>query len=243
MKKRISLTMDMNKKKAGVAILCCVLLLTLGIGATSAANTVNAEMQGSSITVPFGYSFKPDPEVYTQYSSYGIAISNDGERLLYNGQRVRLFVDEHSVTEAFYLDETGAVDLNVVRNTAGNITGIENITEEKAQEFRSAFFADDTNPNAKVNEMVRENVQETMQDIVGKNKLEQYSAYGITVSANGEILYYNGQRVKLLVDKLPNGSFETFWTDEAGTAKLSVVRNEAGQITAIEGITEKQTQK
>lgn len=31
----------------------------------------------------------PDPQIYSQYSSYGVAISEDGEQLLYNGQRVR----------------------------------------------------------------------------------------------------------------------------------------------------------
>lgn len=243
MKKRILLIMDMNKKKAGIAVLCCALMLTLGTGFAFAANRGNAEVQGSPETVPFGYRFKPDPEVYTQYSPYGITISNDGERLLYDGQRVRLFVDKHSDAEAFYLDETGELDLAVVRNTAGNITGMERITEKKAQEYRSAFFADDTNSNAEVKEMVQETVQETMQDLVGGNKFEQYLAYGITGSTNGEILYHNGQRVKLLVDKLPDGNFETFWTDEAGTVNLSVVRNEAGQITSIESITEKQAQK
>ena len=31
----------------------------------------------------------PEPQIYSPYSSYGVAISEDGEQLLYNGQRVR----------------------------------------------------------------------------------------------------------------------------------------------------------
>lgn len=31
----------------------------------------------------------PDPQIYSQYSSYGAAISEDREQQLYNGQRVR----------------------------------------------------------------------------------------------------------------------------------------------------------
>lgn len=31
----------------------------------------------------------PDPQIYSQYSSYGVAISEDREQQLYNGQRVR----------------------------------------------------------------------------------------------------------------------------------------------------------
>lgn len=31
----------------------------------------------------------PAPQIYSQYSSYGVAISEDREQQLYNGQRVR----------------------------------------------------------------------------------------------------------------------------------------------------------
>lgn len=88
----------------------------------------------------------PDPQIYSQYSSYGVAISEDGEQQLYNGQRVRLFVDEHSGAQAFFLDEAGTLDLSVTRNSAGNITGIKRISANKAQEYRSDFFAGDLNP-------------------------------------------------------------------------------------------------
>lgn len=86
-------------------------------------------------------------------------------------------------------------------------------------------------------------VQEIEQDIMGGNKFKQYSAYGIVPSADGEVLYHNGQHVKLLVDRLSDGNFETFWSDDDGTANLSVVRNSTGQITSIEQIPENQAWK
>lgn len=232
MKKRIFSIMDMNKKKAGAAVLFCALLLTLGTGFAFAENTAPS----------FYYSFRPDPELYSQYSSYGIEVSDNGEMLLYNGKRVRLFVDEHSDTEAFFMDEAGSLDLSVVRNAAGQITGVESIPEHKAEEYRSAFFAEDTKSSVEVHETVQEAVHETAQDVDGENKFQQYAAYGILPSADGEVLYHNGQRVKLLVDAQADGNFETFWTDEAGTVNLSVARNLAGQITAIESLTEEQAQ-
>lgn len=145
--------------------------------------------------------------------------------LLYNGQRVRLFVDEHSDVEAFFLDEAGAVDLSVIRNATGDITGIKSLSEDKAQKYRSAFFADDINATTNT------------QDVTGRNKYEQYSAYGIVLSSDGEVLQYNGQRVKLFVDMLSDGSYETFWADETGTINLSAVRNATGKITAIKSAT------
>ena len=80
-------------------------------------------------------------------------------------------------------------------------------------------------------------------DIVGQNKYEQYSAYGIILSSDGKVLNYDGQRVKLFADMLSDGSFEVYWFDEAGTVNLSVVRNASDQITAIESITEKQAEE
>lgn len=82
-----------------------------------------------------------------------------------------------------------------------------------------------------------------VEEIVGKNKFDQYSSYSVTLSPDGNILYYNGQRIKLLVDKISDSYFQTFWVDDAGTVNLSVVRNAAGSITAIESITEEQAQK
>lgn len=242
MKKRIFSIMDMSKKKVGLTVLCGALILTLGTGFTFA---VNAQTQGlpeniqenikEDITVSpnlsFAYGFLPDPAIYSQYSSFGIAISDDGKMLIYNGQRVRLFVDEHSEDEAFFWDGAGAVDLSVIRNAAGTITGIDSLSEAKAQEYRYAFFADDINTTT--------NTQNT----TAKNKYEQYSAFGIVLSSNGEILQYNGQRVKLFVDMLSDGSFETFWADEAGTINLSVVRNSTGKITAIESISSEKAQE
>ena len=43
----------------------------------------------------------PDPQIYSQYSSYGVAISEDGEQQLYNGQRVT-----HSNTDLIYSPAT-----------------------------------------------------------------------------------------------------------------------------------------
>lgn len=244
---RIEAIMKIKKATVFTMVIACTVVVFVGSTFATSASAVRTSksipvVKDAAAVSPGGYyayKFLPDPDIYTRYSSYGVDISNDGEMLLYNGQRVRLFVDEHSDTEAFFLDEAGALDLNVIRDAAGNITGIESISAHKAQEYLSAFFADDANPNV----VVREMVQEIEQDITGGNKFKQYSAYGIVPSADGEVLYYNGQRVKLLVDRLSDGNFETFWSDAAGTANLSVVRNSTGQITSIEQIPEKQASK
>lgn len=248
MKQRIFSIMDMRKKKAGFAVLCGMLMLTLGTGFAFAAK---AETQNQPTHIKeeirISAEFLPNPATYAPYASYGITISEDGKRLLYNGQSVRLFTDEASEAEAFFLNNAGALDLAVTRNAAGNIIGIERISAQKAQDYRSAFFDDDLSaaitPEEIPQEIAKEVVTDTAKETVGQSKYEQYSAYGILLSADEKSLLYNGQRVKLLADMHSDGSFETYWSDEAGTVLLSVVRNAAGQITAIEPITEKQAKE
>ena len=223
----------MNRKKTGFAVICGGLIFTLGTGVALAAKP---ETQGApqnikeDIMIKTDYRFLPDPEIYARYSGYGITISDDGEMLLYKGQSVRLFVDEKSAADAFYSNGAGTVDLAVIRNASGNITAIENISEVQAQEYRNAFSGDDIETAYRA------------QDLAG-NKYEQYAAYGITLSSDGNVLYYNGQRVKFFVDGFTMGYSEALWSDEAGTINLSVVRRSNGEIAAIEPITEEKARE
>lgn len=244
MKERIFSIMDMNKKKTGFSILCGVLTLTLGMSFTLAAKAETQkppEMIQEDIKedLAFSYGFVPDPQIYSRYSGLGITIAGDGQQLLYNGQRVRLFVDEDSRDQAFFLDDAGELDLAVTRNADGSIAGIESISADKAQKYRSAFFADDVRAASIAQNASVSNAP----DAGGKTKYDAYLAYGIKLSADGGTMYYNGQRVKLLLDILSDGSAEAYWTDEAGTASLSVVRASDGQITGIERISEEQAQE
>lgn len=254
MKERIFSIKDMSKKKVGLAVLCSGLILTLGTGfafpanaeAQRAPDSIQEDIKENIVFSPAAsatYRFLPDPEIYSQYSSFGLSISDDGEKLLYKGKQVRLFVDEHSDVQAFFSDEAGKLDLSVVRDSAGNIISIENISQDKAQEYRTAFFADDMNSMANTQDTVNVEDAVNTQNAVGGNKYEQYSAYGISLSADGTVLDYNGQRVKLLVDMVSDDFFETYWFDEAGTINMSVVRNSTGHITSIERISEEQAQK
>ena len=70
------------------------------------------------------------------YGAYGITFRADENAVYYNGQKVRLFVDEtDGWYPAFWVDETGTADLAVVRDPAGQITGIKSISKEEAQNY------------------------------------------------------------------------------------------------------------
>ena len=232
MKKRIFSIMDTRNKKAGTAILCSVLIFTMGTGFALAAqaetNSQPEYIKEEIVDSPnftFGYNFLPSPDIYAKYSSYGISISEDGKKLLYNGKTIRLFVDEYSDAETFYYDDAGTVNLSIVRDSSGKITSVNTTSEEAAQKYYTAFFADDISNGAGTS----------------GTKYEQYSPYGITYDAEENSVYFNGQRARLFVDER-SGSFDTFWTDEAGTVDLSVIRSLSGQIIKIETISKKKAQ-
>lgn len=171
MKSRIFSIMDMKKKKTGLSILCAVFMLTLGTGAVLAANTdtpnqPEGRRASTGITPWISGSFFPDPAIYGKYADFGITISDDGTQLLYNGQAVRMFADEKSDTEAFYLNDSGSWNLSVNRDAAGKITGVERISEEKAKEYQDTFFAEEYSgsvPKVQDIETVHETVRETVQ--------------------------------------------------------------------------------
>lgn len=237
---RIEAIMKIKKTTVFTLAAACTVVIALGSTfATSAApaaapENVPREMEDIAISLNYAYKLLPDPGIYAKYASCGISISDDGKMLLYDGQKVKTFVDESSGTQAFYYDETGAVNLSVTRSSSGNISGIHTISDGEAQKFCQAFFA--------------EEADREVQDSAGHadgTKYDRYSSLGINYDAEEEILSYKGQRVRLFVDENNGtfGSFDTFWVDEAGTVDLSVLRNTSGQIIQIETISKEKAQE
>ncbi len=244
LKRRIFSIMDMSKKKAGAAVLCGALILTLGTGFTFAASAANAGTQAPVlhkkdplVVTPWIAvdGFVPSPDIYAPYAAFGITISDDGQKLLYEGQPVRQFVDESADGWAFYFDDAGSRNLSAVRNAAGEVTGIESITAQKAQEYYDGFFEEErsgSSPKAQDIAEIQENVQS------GPDKYEKYQPFGITYSATDGALYFNGQRVKFLIDQPVGAGAETLWTDDAGTANLAAIRDASGQLTGMQSISD-----
>ena len=151
-----------------------------------------------------------------------------------------MFADEGADAEAFYLDETGSVNLLVVRSAAGEIVGMESISAQKAQEYQDTFFAEELGgsvPNVQEIAKVQERVQ------ADANKYEEYRPFGVTYSEADGILHFQRQRVKFLIDQAKDEGVYALWTDEAGTVNLAVFRDTSGYITGIERITNEKAQE
>lgn len=247
---RIEAIMKIKKFSTCTMIIAFAVVATVGSTfATSAAAAENEpydpvftkEHIVLSPDYTYAYKFLPAPDIYAKYSSYGISISDDGNTLLYNGQKIKLFMDPDSDTEAFYYDEDGAACLSVSRDSSGKITGINTVSKKDAETYRDAFFGyDATNGN------VINGIKDGVKNEAGTNgtKYDEYLPYGITLDAEKDSIYFNGQRVRMLVDeRKKDGFFYTFWTDEAGTVDLSVVRDSSNRITRIETLSKEKAQE
>lgn len=107
----------------------------------------------------------------------GLSISEDGKKLLYNGQKVKLFVDEYADGQAFYYDEEGMVNLSAAYNFSGKISGLSILAEDEAQKIRAAFFKDDIK-----SEINSDNSDDDVnsEPAPKENKFDSYAPFGIT---------------------------------------------------------------
>jgi len=144
MKNRIYSIMDSSKKKAGIAIVCCMLLLTMGTGMAFAASSSTSNGETS-----FDYKENLEPvyatdkdtairesnaKMFSVYEQYGLMYSKEPNRLYYNGELVRYFEDNQATDGTFSgtisSNVDGNIDIHAVRDSAGNLIGIELYNQE-----------------------------------------------------------------------------------------------------------------
>jgi len=147
MKKRIFSIMDTSKKKAGIAIVCCMLILVMGTGmafaasssastnsnylnyeASSSASTNSNEIEQRNAGVEKAIR-ESNAKVFSTYEKYGLTYNKEENRLYYNGELVRYFEDNQNTDGTFsgniFPNFDGNIDVHAVRDTAGKLTGVE----------------------------------------------------------------------------------------------------------------------
>ncbi len=77
---------------------------------------------------------------YDQYQPFGLTYAPEDGTLTFQGQRVKLLADQvaDGWFAALWEDDAGTVNLKVLRDGSGQITGVASITEADAQTYRSA---------------------------------------------------------------------------------------------------------
>ena len=126
-------------------------------GASEAVSEVTITAAEDSVVAQYSQSAlsedKFSPEAFSVYAPFGLSCDSVGEALYYRGRRVRIFEDvvqgdalqeEAGLCyELEYVDSEGAVDVRTVRDEAGTLLRLEQLSEA---EFQSRDLKDWTEP-------------------------------------------------------------------------------------------------
>lgn len=256
MKKRIYSIMDMSKKKIGLAVLCGVLILTLGTGFVFAVNIGAQKPQTTNVAVadtnPQQLPYTPtNKELLTEYGKYGIEFDKNG-KMLFNNELVRYFwdgvyldVDQNESSAKYeYLDKSGTIDVHTTRtmidngdgsiNPFGNLTGI--VAYSQVEFDKRDLTKPSTSPPTAVAD---ENSNQNSGGKTFAQIFDTYSEYGITyeeISVDGQInriLYYNGQKVQHFVDESEKGIF-FFDSTDGGEINVYTLYDNKGNLIGVE---------
>lgn len=164
-------------------------------------------------------------EQYSIYEEFGLTYNKDKDRFFYNGNMVRYFSDaisEENTNSFFY--EDGTIDLNPIRNSSGELTGLEIASEEefaaRTSKYNAAMQSFDASGTA------HEEGNPDMPD----DSLDRYSEFGISYDMTTEKWVYDGQQIYFFYD--PKGATYIDYSAVDGVS-IKVVRDKNQNIEKI----------
>ena len=142
MKNRITSIMDIGKKKKGIAIFSCLLIvgLTTGMVFAYAAPDKKAVAYESDTPTTRQEQAKLDKqkrqdtaEQYSIYEKFGLTYDSKKDSFSYDGKRVRFFIDtlDSEGNLNSFVRYNGTVDIKAIRNKQYVLTGIEVASKEE----------------------------------------------------------------------------------------------------------------
>lgn len=173
---------------------------------------------------------------YSIYSQFGLTYDGEKDRFFYDEKMVRYFSDKISEehTNAFYYAD-GVIDLNPVRDTSGNLTGLTVASDEE--------FA---NRTAKHNELEAEFKKAGVMNVSGSfeqgnpdeqdNTLDAYLEYGVSYDVSANNWMYNSKPIHFFYDA-DNGTTYLDYNVTNGL-NLKTIRDEDGHIVKFEEMTD-----
>lgn len=232
-----------NGKKLIMALMAALLIGCLGgYSALASASSENNNVPKSisyqpQTTSVMGNTVNDSPTAelpggnvdYSVYEPYGLLYDQENHYYTYFGNIVRFFNDPMagaSFTNFF----SGTVDIEAVRDTDNKLIGIIECSKE--------IFDQHTRKCSGIN--LTGGTSSTTQE--GGNTsslwLKDYADYGITYNTKNGGWYYNGQRIKFLVD---DDQTKVYLNEENGIC-ISVIRNSEHEILEIKEISETDAQ-
>ena len=248
-------------------------------GASEAVSEVTITAAEDSVVAQYSQSAlsedKFSPEAFSVYAPFGLSCDSVGEALYYRGRRVRIFEDvvqgdalqeEAGLCyELEYVDSEGAVDVRTVRDEAGTLLRLEQLSEA---EFQSRDLKDWTEPEigvtaAEGNVWTAYAAVEADEDAVAAKGVTaetscaewtqadkqaffaEYAPFGLTYDPQTDALTYMGRAVRNFLDvrssngaALSGGSFRgsiTQISNADGEVDVETIRDYARPNASGEG--------
>ena len=200
-------------------------------GASAAVSEVTITTADDSVVAQYSQSALAEdefsPEAFSVYAPFGLSCDSVGEALYYRGRRVRIFEDvvqgdalqeEAGLCyELEHVDSEGAVDVRTVRDEAGTLLRLEQLSEV---EFQSRDLKDWTEPEIGVT-AAEGNVwtayaaveaDAAMKGMTAKTScaewtqadkqafFAEYAPFGLTYDPQTDVLTYMGRAVRNFMD-------------------------------------------
>lgn len=175
-----------------------------------------------------------------QYKAVGVTV--DGTDYYYQGKLVNAFLDQSGNSGVYTLstNPAGTVNIQIVRNAEGAVTGAVELTREEIAELFGEDF------ESVKWDVLREKDDEwdwdwddEKWDEEEKQRTEEYAAHGV-VMKDDKHYYYQGELVGIFLDHRTDSSFYNLSMDPEGTVNIKILRDEAGRITGAAELTQEE---
>lgn len=178
-----------------------------------------------------------------QYKAVGVTM--EGWDYYYKGKLVNIFLDLHRPDNSIItlnMNPEGTVNIKIVRNEKGDITGAAELTQEEIEEL---FGEDDGQDwdwdwdqdwDDEEWDWDWDNEKWAEEE---KQLAEEYAVHGV-IRQDGKNYYYQGKPVYIFLDRRTDGGLYTLNMNPEGTANIKIVRDKSGKITGVAALTQEE---
>ena len=169
-----------------------------------------------------------------QYKAVGVTM--EGWDYYYKGKLVNIFLDLHRPDNSIItlnMNPEGTVNIKIVRNEKGAITGVAELTQEEIEELFGEDDGQDWDWDDEDWDWDWDNEKWAEEE---KRLAEEYAVHGV-IRQDGKNYYYQGRPVYIFLDRRTDGGLYTLNMNPEGTANIKIVRDKSGKITGVAELT------
>ncbi len=174
-----------------------------------------------------------------QYKAVGVTM--EGWDYYYKGELVNIFLDLHrpdNSINTLNMNPEGTVNIKIVRNEKGAITGVAELTQEEIEDLFGEDDGQDWDWDQDWDDEEWDWDWDNEKWAEEEKRLaEEYAAHGV-IRQDDKNYYYQGRPVYIFLDRRTDGGgLYTLNMNPEGTANIKIVRDKSGKITGVAELT------